>query len=55
MIRKFVKTEVFQEEMRDYSITEDDIRLLEEELLKNPLKGDLIRNSGGARKIRFGM
>lgn len=54
MNRKFVETEIFQEDLLDYGITTEQIRALQRELLDNPEKGNLIAGTGGSRKVRLG-
>lgn len=54
MNRKFVETEVFQEDLIDNGITIEQIRTLQRELLDNPEKGSLIAGTGGSRKVRLG-
>lgn len=35
-------------------LTDDDERMLEQKLIENPDAGDLVRGTGGARKVRVG-
>lgn len=37
----------------DKIASDEEIRELQDELIKNPYKGDIIKGSGGARKIRM--
>lgn len=34
-------------------LTDDDLKILEQLLLENPQRGDVIQGSGGARKLRI--
>jgi hypothetical protein len=52
MKRKFVETPEFQKLCRSVKIKDSHIFALQNELLDNPEKGDLIVGSGGARKVR---
>ena len=47
------ETEVFKRAVKKEKITSEDIEELKNELRLNPEKGDLIKNSGGFRKIRM--
>lgn len=48
----FIETSVFTRHLEKL-MSDEEYRLLQKELLANPGKGDLIRNSGGIRKIRW--
>jgi hypothetical protein len=48
----FVELSSFQKYRADY-LTDDEYRLLQEEMLANPEMGDLIKGTGGLRKLRF--
>ena len=52
MLFTFIETPVFTREIRSL-LPDDDYRLLQKELLFRPEAGDLIRGSGGLRKIRW--
>jgi len=52
MIRKFVETPEFRKCCQKHKISDAHIRALQDELLSNPKKGDLIVGSGGTRKAR---
>jgi hypothetical protein len=52
MIFTFIETPVFTRETRSL-LPDDDYRMLQKELLFRPEAGDLIRGSGGLRKIRW--
>ena len=54
MIRKFVETPEFMRMCERIGVKGDHMRELQNELLANPKKGDLIVGSGGARKVRVG-
>jgi hypothetical protein len=51
--RTFVETRVFTARMKG-RMTDEELRGLQNELLAEPEKGDLIRGCGGLRKIRSG-
>jgi hypothetical protein len=50
---KFVETSVFTRQITNLS-SDDDYRLLQESLLRRPAHGDLIKGTGGLRKLRWG-
>ena len=49
----FIETPVFEKRIKEL-FTDDEYLLIQQELLNNPVKGDLIQGTGGLRKIRFG-
>lgn len=53
MIRKFVQTSIFERDWKILGLGDDALRIIEQELRKNPKKGDVIEGTGGARKIRI--
>ncbi len=48
----FIETSVFTRHLEKL-MSDDEYRLLQKELVTNPDKGDLIRHSGGLRKLRW--
>ena len=52
MTREFVMLPEFDKRCKEIGFTDDDLKSLQEELTINPEKGDLIRGTGGLRKIR---
>ena len=52
MRRAFVETQVFIEGWRASSLTDDDLRDLQQRLLENPDIGDVIPRACGIRKLR---
>ena len=48
----FIETPPFERVRQDY-LDDDEYRLLQMALMANPAAGDLIRGSGGIRKIRW--
>lgn len=54
MVRKFIETPEFQNMCKRLKVSDQHIRTLQQELLDDPKKGDLIVGTGGARKIRLG-
>ena len=53
MIRTFKETTNFRKKWSALGLTDDDLRILQLILLKNPKEGDTISGSGGHRKIRI--
>nr|WP_216362499.1 type II toxin-antitoxin system RelE/ParE family toxin [Bowmanella denitrificans] len=49
---EFVETSVFTKQIQELA-TDDELKTLQAELIAQPEKGDLIRGSGGLRKIRM--
>jgi hypothetical protein len=49
----FVELSLFRERRPNY-LGDDEYRALQLELMANPEKGDVIRHTGGLRKVRFG-
>ncbi|MEE3451257.1 MAG: type II toxin-antitoxin system RelE/ParE family toxin [Acutalibacteraceae bacterium] len=53
MTRLFVITQEFDINWNDMGLTDDDLKLLQEELIMNPQKGKVIQGTGGLRKLRI--
>lgn len=53
MNRTFKEVPSFTAKWHALGLTDDDLRLLENILLKNPKTGDTISGTGGLRKIRI--
>lgn len=53
MKRKFVETEIFQEDIAVYMIGPELLQELQNELLENPNRGALVQGTGGTRKVRM--
>ena len=53
MAREFIMTPVFDRQWRDAGLDDDDLQTLQSHLLDNPYAGDIVRETGGARKVRF--
>lgn len=53
MNRTFKETPYFTEKWISLGLTDDDLRMLENILLKDPKTGDAITGTGGLRKIRI--
>ncbi len=53
MTRKFIYTATFRNCWKAMGLNDDDLYKLEEVLLENPLIGDVIEATGGARKLRI--
>lgn len=47
----FIETSIFTKQIKEL-ISDDEYRELQQELLVQPDKGDLIKNGGGIRKVR---
>ncbi|WP_026376401.1 type II toxin-antitoxin system RelE/ParE family toxin [Aestuariibacter salexigens] len=50
----FVESSIFASHRGDY-LTDDEFREFQQELLENPLKGDVVKGTGGLRKVRIGI
>ena len=48
----FIETSIFTKQIKEL-VSDDEYRELQQELLVQPDKGDLIKNGGGIRKVRF--
>jgi len=48
----FVETSIFTKQIRDIA-TDDELKNLQVELISQPEKGDLIKDTGGLRKVRM--
>ena len=55
MNRAFIEVPMFTKKWHSLGLTDDNLRDLQEELLKNPKAGDTIQGTGGIRKIRIPM
>lgn len=53
MTRTFIQTSEFVNNWQELGFTDDDLRRLELELLRNPKTGSVIQGTGGLRKMRF--
>ena len=53
-IIEIVETHIFAEDI-DKFLTPDEYRTLQLELVETPKKGNLIKGTGGARKLRFAL
>jgi len=53
MTRKFIYTAPFRRCWKAMGLHDEDLHILEEMLLRNPLAGDVIEGTGGARKVRI--
>ena len=49
----FVQIASFVSKWKRLGLTDDDLSALEQSIMHNPDSGDVMRGSGGARKIRF--
>lgn len=55
MKRKFIIMPVFDKAWRDMGLDDDDLQILQEQLLDDPQRGDVIQGTGGLRKVRFSL
>ena len=53
MTRSFIELPLFRPKWEDLGLTDSDLRKLQSELLSDPKVGDVIRGTGGVRKMRF--
>ena len=53
MTRTFIELPLFRSKWKDLGMTEDDLRRLQLAILEDPKVGDVIRGTGGIRKMRF--
>ena len=52
MTREFIRLFEFEKQCKNIGLSEDDILEIEIRLLVNPTIGDMIRGTGGIRKLR---
>ena len=53
MIRTFFETRHFTKKWYELGFTDDDLISLQQILLENPKAGDVMKGTGGLRKVRF--
>lgn len=53
MTRIFVMLPSFEKQWENIGYNDEDLRRLQEELLRNPKAGDVMQGTGGLRKYRF--
>lgn len=53
MTREFIFTATFNNCWKAMGLNDENLRVLEQELLRNPLFGNVIEGTGGARKLRI--
>ena len=53
MIRLFIRLPEFEKQCKSIGLNEDDVTKIELTLLGNPTVGDLIKGTGGIRKVRI--
>ncbi len=54
LIMTFVETSIFTKEIHQY-LPDNEYRLLQQDLLLRPTAGNIIKGSGGLRKIRWNL
>ena len=52
LTREFVITKEFDNNWKNMGLTDNNLKLLQQELILNPQKGDVIQGTGGLRKLR---
>lgn len=55
MNRTFIEVPMFTKKWQELGLTDNELRELENELLKDPKAGDAIQGTGGLRKIRVAL
>jgi len=55
MTRGFTYSEEFDKKWENLNLTDNDLSMLEEYLLKNPAAGKVIKGTGGIRKLRWAL
>lgn len=53
MVREFIRSTYFDKRWAALGLTDDDLRNLENHIMKNPGIGDTIQGTGGAIKLRW--
>ena len=53
MTRIFVELPLFRSKWNGFGLSDEDLRRLQMELLEDPKVGDVMRGTGGVRKMRF--
>ena len=53
MIRTFIEVPIFTERWKEIGLGDDELKLLQIMLLKNPESGKIMEGTGGIRKVRF--
>lgn len=53
MTREFIILPEFEKCWKEIGLTDRELKALQEELTVNPLRGDVIRGTGGLRKMRI--
>nr|WP_206674673.1 type II toxin-antitoxin system RelE/ParE family toxin [Rheinheimera pleomorphica] len=49
---EFIETSLFTKQIKQIA-TDDELRVLQQQLIAQPMKGDLITGTGGLRKVRM--
>ncbi len=53
MIREFVIMPEFEKQWKIMGLDDEDLRFVQEQLIKNPKSGSVIQGTGGLRKLRI--
>ena len=53
MTRTFIMTKEFDKNWKAMNLTDADLKALQEDLIINPARGDLMQGTGGLRKLRI--
>lgn len=55
MNRSFIEVPIFTRKWKELGLSDESLRSLQKELLNNPKAGDVIKGTGGLRKIRISL
>ena len=55
ILKEFIMTPVFDKQWSDLDLSDNELRQLQNSLLKNPSIGKIMQGTGGARKMRFAL
>ncbi len=53
MTRTFIEVPLFSKRWKEIGLGEDELRVLQIMLLKDPVSGPIMEGTGGIRKVRF--
>jgi len=53
MVRTFYEMKHFTKKWQDLGFTDDELSQLQQVLMENPKAGDVMKGTGGLRKVRF--
>jgi len=55
MKREFISTSIFDKRWDNLNLSDDDLRDLQNYIMKDPSAGDIIVGTGGAKKTRYAL